>query len=202
MATDLEKKLTENRIILVNGYIDTDAASYIVFQLLQLSALSDTEPIQLFIGSYGGNYLDMLAIYDTICSIPNPVTGVGMGAVSNYAALLLAGCKKGSRFALRHCAFNIEQPYGTLHAGTNQQTEIAIASREVSLEREVMEQLFSLHTGQEPDRIHYLLPSRRWNTDLSTALSTDICRQKMHMYLIFCDKLRRKGKWTIRELSF
>lgn len=155
LATDLEKKLTENRIILVNGYIDTDAASYIVFQLLQLSALSDTEPIQLFIGSYGGNYLDMLAIYDTICSIPNPVTGVGMGAVSNYAALLLAGCKKGSRFALRHCTFNIEQPYGTLHAGTNQQTEIAIASREVSLEREVMEQLFSLHTGQEPDRIHY-----------------------------------------------
>lgn len=42
-----------------------------------------------------------------------------------------------------------------MHAGTNQQTEIAIASREVSLEREVMEQLFSLHTGQEPDRIHY-----------------------------------------------
>lgn len=154
MATELQRKLSENRIIVVSGYIDTVAASDIVFQLLQMSALSDTEPIQLFIGSSGGNYLDMLAIYDTICSIPNAVTGVGMGAVGNYAALLLAGCKKGSRFALPHCTFTVEQPCGTLHVGTNQQTEIAIAAHEVTLEREVMEQLFALHTGQEPDRIH------------------------------------------------
>ena len=154
MATELEKKLLESRVILVQGYIDTYAASSIVFQLLQMSALNDKEPIQLFIGSYGGNYLDMLAIYDTVRSIPNPVTGVGMGAVSNYSALLLAGCKKGSRFALRHCSFSLEQPYGTLHVGTNQQTEIAIATREVSLERDVMEELFVTHTGQSPDRIH------------------------------------------------
>ena len=86
MATELEKKLLESRVILVQGYIDTNAASSIVFQLLQMSALNDKEPIQLFIGSYGGNYLDMLAIYDTVRSIPNPVTGVGMGAVSNYSA--------------------------------------------------------------------------------------------------------------------
>ena len=93
-------------------------------------------------------------LYDTIRSIPNVVSGIGMGAVANYSALLLAGCKKGSRFALNHCRFTIEQPYGALHDGTNQQTEIAIAAREVSLEREVMEELFVLHTGQSLDKVH------------------------------------------------
>lgn len=112
MATDMEKKLLESRVILVQGYIDTPKASQIVFELLQMSALNDKEPIQLFIGSTGGNYLDMLAIYDTIRSIPNVVSGIGMGAVANYSALLLAGYKKGSRFALNHCRFTIEQPYG------------------------------------------------------------------------------------------
>lgn len=154
MATDMEKKLLESRVILVQGYIDTPKASQIVFELLQMSALNDKEPIQLFIGSTGGNYLDILAIYDTIRSIPNVVSGIGMGAVANYSALLLAGCKKGSRFALNHCRFTIEQPYGALHDGTNQQTEIAIAAREVSLEREVMEELFVLHTGQSLDKVH------------------------------------------------
>lgn len=51
-------------------------------------------------------------LYDTIRSIPNVVSGIGMGAVANYSALLLAGYKKGSRFALNHCRFTIEQPYG------------------------------------------------------------------------------------------
>lgn len=125
LATDLEKKLTENRIILVNGYIDTDAASYIVFQLLQLSALSDTEPIQLFIGSYGGNYLDMLAIYDTICSIPNPLRVWAWGAVSNYARCFWR-LQKGFAFrpealhiqhraALRHVACRHKSANGNCH---------------------------------------------------------------------------------------
>ena len=87
MATDMEKKLLESRVILVQGYIDTPKASQIVFELLQMSALNDKEPIQLFIGSTGGNYLDMLAIYDTIRSIPNVVSGIGMGAVANYSEI-------------------------------------------------------------------------------------------------------------------
>ena len=88
MATDMEKKLLESRVILVQGYIDTPKASQIVFELLQMSALNDKEPIQLFIGSTGGNYLDMLAIYDTIRSIPNVVSGIGMGAVSNFRKIV------------------------------------------------------------------------------------------------------------------
>ena len=150
----LEQKLFDSRVILVTGYVDSDQAASIVFQLLQMNALDGNQEIQLFIGSYGGSYLDMLAICDTINSISNPVIGVGIGTVSNYAALLLACCKKGNRSCLKHCKFSLEQPYGALHAGTNQQTEIAIASREVTLEREMMEQLFAKHTGQEQSKIH------------------------------------------------
>lgn len=154
MDKDLEKKLFESRVIIVGGYIDSDVAGYVVLRLLQMSAESDTDEIQMFIGSVSGNYLDVLAIYDTMRSLSNPISGTGIGAVGNYAAILLAGCNKGSRCCLCHCKFSLEQPYGSLKTGSNQQTEIAIAASEVRLERETMESLLALHTGKSVDDIH------------------------------------------------
>ena len=148
----LERKLFESRVVLINGYVNGNNAAGVVFDLLQLNALDSEQEIQLFIGSYGGNYLDMLSIYVTNQHISNPVVGVGIGAVNNYAALILAACNK--RSCLKHCSFSLEQPYGTLQPGSNQQTEIAIAAKEVTLERQVMEQLFAKHTGQSVEKIH------------------------------------------------
>lgn len=154
MDTELERRLFDSRVVLIDGHVDTNKASSVVLKLLQLSAASDTDEIQLFIGSVSGNYLDVLAIYDTVRSLPNPVSATGIGAVSNYAAVLLAGCTKGSRSCLRHCRFTIEQPYGMLRAGTNQQTEIVIAANEVAVERDRMEQLLAYHTGRSVEQIH------------------------------------------------
>jgi len=154
MDRELEKKLFDSRVVLISGHVDSQVAGYVVLRLLQMSAASDTDEIQLFIGSVTGNYLDVLAIYDTMRSLPNPISGTGIGAVGDYAAILLAGCNKGSRSCLCHCKFSLEQPYGNLKSGANQQTEIAIAANEVRLERETMERLLSLHTGNSVDKIH------------------------------------------------
>ncbi len=150
----LREKLDESRIIIVNGYVDKEQASDIIFKLLTFSAISEKEDIQLFIGSEGGSYLDMLAIYDTMQSIPNKISGTCVGMADGYATLILASCTKGKRYALKHAEISFEQPYGSLQEGPNQQTEIAIEAKEVATERKIFEELMAKVTSQDVAKIH------------------------------------------------
>lgn len=150
----LSERLEEGRIIIVSGYIDSGKATQIILQLLNFNAKNEKEDIQLFIGSEGGSYLDMMAIYDTIQMIKAPVLGVCIGMANGYAALLLSACTKGKRFGLRHSKISIEQPYGFVQQGANQQTEIEIEAKEVSLERDIFEKAFAATTQQEISKIH------------------------------------------------
>lgn len=153
-SDEFKKKLVDSRIVVISGGVDSDKASSIISTLLEYSADDDKKEIQLFIGSEGGSYLDMMAIYDTLKMLPNPLVGVCVGTTSNYATLLLASCTKGMRSALKHSRIAFEQPYGFLGAGANQQTEIAIASKEARLEREVFEKALAEETGQTIEKIH------------------------------------------------
>lgn len=136
------------------GYIDNEKASDAVFKLLKFSGKDEKEPIQLYIGSEGGSYLDMLAIYDAMQAIPNPISGTCVGVADGYSALILASCNKGMRYALKHAEISIEQPYGFLGAGANQQTEIAIEAKEIATERKIFEELMAKVTGQDLEKIH------------------------------------------------
>lgn len=153
-SDDFKKKLYDSRIVVLSGEIDSQTASNIISRLLEYSADDEKKEIQLFIGSEGGSYLDMMAIYDTLKMLPNPLVGVCVGMASNYTTLLLAACTKGMRSALKHSKIYFEQTYGALGAGANQQTEIAIASKEARLEREVFEKALAEVTGQPLERIH------------------------------------------------
>lgn len=149
----LEQRLDENRIILICGGIGGEMTSNIILKLLTMSARDEKADIHLYIASPGGEYLDALAIYDTMRSLPNDITGTCMGIVADYAVLLLAACKKGKRYALKHTKIKIEQPKGIL-AGRNQQTEIAIEAREVTTKRKVFEELMAEATSQDLSQIH------------------------------------------------
>ena len=150
----LDEKLYESRIIVLCGGIGPDDASAIMLQLLRFSAEDEKEDIHLYFGTSAGRYLDMLAIYDTIRSIPNDVTGTCIGKVTNFTALLLASCTKGKRYALEHSEFALDQPNGILDAGSNQQTEIAIAAKEATNTREIFEALMAEATSQDVAKIH------------------------------------------------
>lgn len=151
---NLAQKLSDNGIIEVNGYIDSQKASEIVFRLLSYNSRNSGKTIQLYFASENGSYLDMMAIYDTIRSIENPVSGICVGFAGGYSALLLASCTKGMRYALKHSKISIEQPYGMLQQGVNQQTEISIEAEEVAIEREIFEKALALTTGQKLSKIH------------------------------------------------
>ena len=149
-----EDRLDESRIVVVCGYVDGGSASKIIFKLLSLSAISEKEEIQLFISSSGGSYLDMMAIYDTLNTLSNPVTGIAVGMVNDHATLLLAKCTKGRRFALKHTEISFSQPSGYIAPGSNQQTEIAIEARELFVKRETFERELAKCTGQDYETVH------------------------------------------------
>lgn len=149
-----EDRLEDSRIIPVVGEINSALASEIIFKLLAFSAVDEKREIQLYFSSNGGNYLDIMAIYDTLTTIKAPVVGVCVGCVSGYATLLLAKCAKGRRYALKHSEIAISQPYAFLAPGANQQTEIAIEAKEAFLKREIFERELCASTGVDLQKIH------------------------------------------------
>lgn len=151
---DFKKELKQNRIIVIDGYIGGGLAHQVVLDLLQYAADDDREQIQLFISAYDGEYLDVMAIYDTIRSLKNPVICVCCGAASGFATMLVSACEKGSRYALRHTEIRLSQPSGYMGAGANQQTEVAILAKETRIEREVMEKVLARCTGKPIEVIH------------------------------------------------
>ena len=151
---DFEQRLEDSGIIPVVGEINNDSASRIIFKLLAYSTANENREIQLYFSSVGGSYLDVMAIYDTLAAIKNPITGVCVGHVSGFATLLLAKCTKGKRYALKHSELAISQPYAFLAPGSNQQTEIAIEAREAFLKREIFERELSLCTGNSVQKVH------------------------------------------------
>ena len=74
-----EDRLDESRIVVVLGYLNSESASKIIFKLLTLSTIDEKEEIQLFISSSGGSYLDMMAICDTLNTIPKAIVFVTYG---------------------------------------------------------------------------------------------------------------------------
>lgn len=146
-----EQRLNESRII---PFYDGCSATEIIFKLLQYKADDPSQEIQLFISSSGGESHEMMAIYDTIKTMPNPITAVAFGAVYGYAALILAACSKGRRFSLKNTEFSLCQPRGVFSVGANQQTEVAIEAKNLLKKREDLEKALAFETGRDIGLIH------------------------------------------------
>ena len=159
MAKSLKEELLDEGIILIHSelYKDPDALPSIIRSIISLSAEDPTKPIKLYISSSMNDELSMMAIYDTIVSIPNPIIGLGIGHLDNYGTLLLAACSKGQRFALKHTVFNLEEPYGMLSPGQNQQTVVELRYQEVNKERKVLEELLASHSEPSEEDYHRFL---------------------------------------------
>ncbi len=136
------------------GPVTAEVAAETICRLLQLSAEDDKADIHIYFGTAYGGALDILAIYDTICAIPNDVSATAMGEVMGYTTLLLACCTKGKRYALKHSVISLDQTTGMLSAGANQQTEIEIAAREAAKGRAVFEELMAKATSHDLSKIH------------------------------------------------
>jgi len=151
-AYDLFSRLLRERIILVNGPIEDQAANLIVAELLFLASESSDREINMYINSPGGVITAGLAIYDTMRSLRCPVATTCVGLAASFGTILLMAGDPGRRYALPHAKVHLHQPL--LQGGLGGQvTDIDIHARDLLRTRDVMNEIYALHTGQTLERI-------------------------------------------------
>lgn len=143
---DIYSRLLNERIIFLNGQVDTATADSIVAQLLHLESSDPDKDISLYINSPGGSVTDGLAILDTMNFIKCDVSTICIGMCASMAAVLLSAGTKGKRIALPNSEVLIHQPMG---GAQGQQTEIAIVAEQILKTRERLNKILADNTGQD-----------------------------------------------------
>ena len=147
---DIYSRLLKERIIFLGEEVNDVSASVIVAQLLFLEADDPDKDIQLYINSPGGSVTAGMAIYDTMQYIKCDVSTVCIGMAASMGAFLLAGGKKGKRFALPNAEIMIHQPSG---GAQRQATEIQIAAENILKTKKKLNEILAANTGKPYDVI-------------------------------------------------
>ena len=159
--------LLENRILFIgstpetggSGVITDFLANITIQRLLWLVTDKKSADIHLYINSPGGSVSATLAIYDAMQFVDCPIHTYCMGIAASGAAVLLAAGGKGKRYCLPNSKVMIHQPYGQVGG---QVSDIEIQAVEILKERDRLNNILALHTGQpleviakETDRDRY-----------------------------------------------
>ena len=160
---DIFSLLLNERIIILNGEINDTTSALIVAQLLYLSSKDSNKDINLYINSPGGSITAGMAIYDTMNFIKCDVSTICVGMCASMGAFLLAGGKKGKRFALPNSEIMIHQPLG---GGQGQATDISIIADRLLKVKKRLNSILAINTGKpletiekDTDRDYFLDPS-------------------------------------------
>ena len=159
---DLVSRLLKDRIILVNGEINSGSAASVIAQLLYLEADDSKAPITVYINSPGGSISDGLAIYDIMNNIKCPVSTVCVGMAASMGAFLLSSGTRGMRYCLPNSTVMVHQPLG---GAQGQATEIEIAAKRIVALKEKMNKIMSNNSSVDYEtkaaaceRDNYLTP--------------------------------------------
>lgn len=97
---DIYSMLLKDRIIFLNGEIDSDMADNVIAQLFYLEKDNNKEDIFIYIDSPGGCVMSGLKIYDTMKMLSCKVGTLVTGLAASMGFFLLSGGERGMRQAL------------------------------------------------------------------------------------------------------
>ena len=147
---DIYSRLLKERIIFLGEEVTDASASVIIAQLLFLEGEDPEKDIHLYINSPGGSVSAGLAIYDTMQYIKCDVSTICIGMAASMGSFLLAGGKKGKRFALPNSEIMSHQPSG---GAQGQATEIQIVAEHILKTRHKLNTILAENTGQSLEKI-------------------------------------------------
>jgi len=127
-AYDIYSRLLEERILFIGGPITDELANIVIAELLYLENEDSEKDISIYINSPGGLVHATLAIYDTMRYVRPDISTACVGLAASGAAILLAGGKRGKRYALPNSKIMIHQPMTEI---SGQATDIKIHATEV-----------------------------------------------------------------------
>ena len=105
----------QNRRIFMFDDVDAGSIGIVIKALYYMDAESD-KPIELFIGSFGGDEYEMFALYDVIRTLKSPVHTTAIGKCMSAAPLLVACGEPGFRYATPNTMFMVHQSWDDLGA--------------------------------------------------------------------------------------
>ncbi len=142
---DIYSRLLKERIIFLGEEVSDVSASVIVAQLLFLESEDPGKDIHLYINSPGGSVTAGMAIYDTMNYIKCDVCTYCIGMAASMGAFLLAGGKKGKRYAMPNAEVMIHQPSG---GAKGQATDIKIVAEKILKTKKKLNEILAANTGK------------------------------------------------------
>ncbi len=142
---DIYSRLLKERIIFLGEEVSDVSASVIVAQLLFLESEDPGKDIHLYINSPGGSVTAGMAIYDTMNYIKCDVCTYCIGMAASMGAFLLAGGKKGKRYAMPNAEVMIHQPSG---GAKGQATDIKIVAENILKTKKKLNEILAANTGK------------------------------------------------------
>lgn len=100
-----------NRRVFLFDDVDANSIGAVIKGLYLMEAKGSTNPIELFVGSFGGSEYDMFALYDVCNTLDSPVHTTAIGKCMSAAPLLVAGGEKGYRYATPNTFFMVHEAW-------------------------------------------------------------------------------------------
>ena len=149
-AFDIYSRLLKERIIFLDGPIDSHVANLVVAQMLYLESEDPKKDISFYINSPGGHVSAGLAILDTMNFIKPNVATYCIGMAASMGAVLLSAGEKGKRYVLPNAEVMIHQPSG---GAEGMAADIEITAKQIVKIRERLNKILAKNTGQPIKKI-------------------------------------------------
>tara|TARA_Y100000310_G_scaffold344706_1_gene458922 strand:- start:4511 stop:5092 length:582 start_codon:yes stop_codon:yes gene_type:complete len=160
-AFDLYSRMLRDRIIFIQGGIDTDMANNVVAQLLFLEAEDPKADITIYIHSPGGCIASGMSIVDTIQMIKPDVVTIITGYAASMGSIIAVSGTKGKRFALKNAQHMIHQPLTGVPPHT-QATDIQITHEHIQMYKEKLTKHYADHTTADLEWLKTTLERDYW----------------------------------------
>lgn len=151
---DIYSRLLKDRIIFLGEEVNNVTSQLIIAQMLYLEAEDAKKDIKFYINSPGGSISDGMAIYDTMNFLKCDISTTCLGMAASMGAFLLAGGKKGKRYALPNAEIMIHQPSGGIKSPA-QATDIVITANHIMRTKETINKILSQNTGKSIKEIEH-----------------------------------------------
>ena len=141
-----ESRLMADRKIFIEGEIQEEAACEFVKKVMLLNKEDDTQPIDVFINSPGGEINSGMLMYDVIQASKAPIRTFCIGRAYSMGAVLFA-CGNHGRYMLPHSELMLHEPLlGSRVGGSS--SSIKSISESLLKTKKKLNQLLAKHTGK------------------------------------------------------
>lgn len=139
---DIFSRMLKDRVIFINGEINTHMSDVIVAQLLFLESEDPNKDLSVYVNSPGGEVTAGLAIYDTMQFIKPDVQTIVMGQACSMGSLLAQAGATGKRMILPNARHMIHQPSG---GARGMQSDIEISYKEITYLKRRLTEIYVHH---------------------------------------------------------